>query len=336
MSGVILDQDGRQVEARQQVAVQGQQAMAAVENPYTAPLASFMNMLADPKISAEDMNARLAVMERMMALEKVFEDRQIEREKRDAEKAFHRDLAMAKGEIPPIKRTKNVKFPSKDRDKQGTNYWHEDFGEINKICVPILAKYGLHYDFLVEQGIPNQPVSVQCVIHHSLGHSVSGKTAYGPRDDSGNKNIMQQSESTVTYLKRSTVKAALGLAAGDIDDDGRGATEQAAKDEPKITAAQVETIEKLIAALPNSHVTRDTDLLLGKLKTEKGIFAETLEEIPASAYEDCLGRLAHAKATRDAFIAAAKAQSEDDANKIRDSALQAARTTTPGGLGRIA
>lgn len=321
-----MDQDGRQVsgEARQQVTVQSQQAMAAVENPYTAPLASFMNMLADPKISAEDMNARLAVMERMMALEKVFEDRQIEREKRDAEKAFHRDLAMAKGEIPPIKRTKNVKFPSKDQHKQGTNYWHEEFGEINKICVPILAKYGLHYDFLVEQGIPNQPVSVQCVIHHSLGHSVSGKPAYGPRDDSGNKNIIQQSESTVTYLKRSTVKAALGLAAGEIDDDGRTAEQPP---EPKVTGEQVETIEKALKALPYFHATRDTNHVL------KEFGVESIEDLPASRFRDCMARIAEAKIKRDELKAKEdKAKEDADADAaLKEQAIRAATT----GQGKI-
>lgn len=314
MSGIVLDATGQPVggEARQ-IAVLP--TTAIIENPYSAPLASFLNMLADPKISADEMNARLSVLERMMALEKAFEERQIEREKRDAEKAFHQALAQAKGEIPPIKRTKNVKFKSKDPNKAETNYWHEELGEIGRICVPILAKYGLHYDFLVEQGIPNKPVSVQCVLHHCLGHSVTGLAAFGPPDTSGNKNTMQQSESTVSYLKRSTVKAALGLSVGDVDDDGRASEQQ--PDEPKITAEQVAEIDRLIAALPRSHITNDTAGLCRQLRIE------TVEDLPASQYQDCVDRIATAKAKREEAIAADKAR-QADTDKIKQDADRAA------------
>jgi hypothetical protein len=51
-----------------------------------------------------------------------------------------------------------------------------------------------------------------------MGHSEENTLMAG-KDDSGNKNGIQAIGSTVTYLQRYTLKAALGLAAG-ADDDG--------------------------------------------------------------------------------------------------------------------
>jgi hypothetical protein len=64
-------------------------------------------------------------------------------------------------------------------------------------------------------------VGVTCHITHAQGHreSVSLK---GPIDESGNKNRIQAVGSTVSYLERYTLLAALGLATGEDDDDVGG------------------------------------------------------------------------------------------------------------------
>ena len=59
-----------------------------------------------------------------------------------------------------------------------------------------------------------------CVLFHELGHETRN-TLKGPPDNSGNKNPLQAIESTVTSLQRYTLKAALGIAAGN-DDDANG------------------------------------------------------------------------------------------------------------------
>jgi uncharacterized protein YyaL (SSP411 family) len=59
---------------------------------------------------------------------------------------------------------------------------------------------------------------VTCVVSHRDGHFEETTLAAG-RDESGNKNSIQAVGSTLTYLQRMTLKAALGLAASD-DDDG--------------------------------------------------------------------------------------------------------------------
>lgn len=154
--------------------------------------------------------ASMEVMERLMALHERWESSQ-------ARKAFDNAMADAKAEIPPILKNREVDFTS---SKGRTHYRHEDLGEIARTVDPILAKHGLSYRFRTTSEA-NQPVSVTCIVAHRDGHSEANTLSAG-RDESGNKNTIQAVGSTITYLQRYTLKAALGLAASN-DDDGRAA-----------------------------------------------------------------------------------------------------------------
>ena len=139
-----------------------------------------------------------------------------------ARKAFDAALAAAKAEMPVIAKNKLVDFPTND-GKARTTYRHEDLGEIARTVDPVLARHGLSYRFHTTSEI-NQPIVVTCIVSHRDGHSEKN-TLSGPRDDSGKKNQLQQMGSTITYLQRYTLKAALGLAAA-ADDDGASAGDE--------------------------------------------------------------------------------------------------------------
>lgn len=165
----------------------------------------------------------MALIERAMAsgasmeqLEKLL-DLQQRWEKNEARKAFDEAMAAAKADIPVIHKNREVDFTSQ---KGRTNYRYEDLAEIARTVDPILARHGLSYRFRTSSP-PNEPVTVTCVIAHRSGHSEENTLCAG-RDDSGNKNSIQAIGSTLTYLQRMTLKAALGLSAS-TDDDGRGA-----------------------------------------------------------------------------------------------------------------
>lgn len=153
-----------------------------------------------------------------------------------ARKEFDAAIAAAKAEIPTIAKTRTVDFTS---SKGRTHYRHEDLAEIARVVTPILANHGLSYRFRTSSP-PNEPVTVTCIISHRSGHSEENTLSAG-RDESGNKNSIQGVGSTITYLQRYTLKAALGLAASD-DDDG-GSTES----KGPITDAQRDELEALIA-----------------------------------------------------------------------------------------
>lgn len=221
--------------------------------------------------------ADFAAVKEMMALSKeLAADR--------ARRAFDDALASAKSEIPVIVKNRSVGYEHKGGDGK-TSYRHEDLGQIAKTVDPILAKYGLSYRFRLSSE-PNQPVSVTCIIAHRDGHSEE-TTLTAPRDDSGKKNSIQSIGSTITYLERYTLKAALGLAASH-DDDGNSADETQIE---VITKEQFQTINRL----------------LGEAKTKSDSFCaaykiDCVADLPASYFDEAerLLKKAVAKAAMDA------------------------------------
>lgn len=172
--------------------------------------------------------ASIEVVEKLMALHERWEANQ-------GRKAFDEAMSAAKAEIPVIFKSREVDFTSA---KGRTHYRYEDLAEIAKTINPILGKHGLSYRFRTTSPA-NEPVTVTCIVSHRQGYSEENTLSAG-RDDSGNKNSIQAIGSTLTYLQRMTLKAALGLAASS-DDDGK-----AAEAVETITDDQVNTLRDLI------------------------------------------------------------------------------------------
>lgn len=197
--------------------------------PYSEPVAVTPMTMIDRALVS---NAAPETLEKLLALQERWEANQ-------GRKAFDEAMASAKAEIPTIRKNRTVDFTS---SKGRTHYKHEDLAEIAATVNPILGKYGLSYRFKTTNA-PNEPITVTCIITHRLGY-YEETTLSGPRDDSGNKNAIQQVGSTLTYLQRMTLKAALGLAASE-DDDGAAA----GKTEPQFTAISQEQMAKVLALI---------------------------------------------------------------------------------------
>lgn len=157
--------------------------------------------------------ASMEVLEKLMDLQERYEAKQ-------ARKAFDRAMADAKAEIPTITKNRAVDFTSQ---KGRTNYRYEDLESVASAVGPVLSKYGLSYRYRATSNV-NEPVTVTCIISHRDGHFEELTLAAG-RDDSGNKNSIQAISSTMTYLQRISLKAALGLAVSN-DDDGQSSEEK--------------------------------------------------------------------------------------------------------------
>ena len=179
-----------------------------------------------------------------------------------ARRAFEAAMSEAKAEIPTITKNRMVDFSS---SKGRTHYAHEDLGGIAKVVDPILGKHGLSYRF--ETTTENKTVKVVCIVSHREGHSVRNELT-AAHDESGNKNSIQAVGSTLTYLQRMTLKAALGLAASD-DDDG-GASETGAFVSPSQLAQLVELAD---------------DVNADKVKFCKYLKVGSLAEIPAKTFD---------------------------------------------------
>lgn len=218
---------------------------------------------------------------------------------RVAERAFHADLAEARKEIKPVVKNRTVNFQT---SKGVTNYEHEDLASVQTAVDKILADHGFSY-YWKTKSVPNEPIEVTCVVTHRLGHSISN-TLTGPRDESGSKNAIQQIGSSLTYLERYSLKAALGLAAAK-DNDG-----QTIQDSSVVNDVQLKTIHTKIVESGS-----DEKRFLEYLKAQLGV--EKFEDIPAVKYDAVCKKLDQAKAAKEALAAAEK---EAGVEPVKDKA----------------
>ena len=197
--------DGKIIEAG--VGPEEKAALVAVD-PAPAPIAR--TTPADLLQMAVGQGADLDRLEQLMALQERWEQG-------EARKAFTRAMAAFKAQCPPVlSKDGEVNF-------KGTQYRHATLGGILSVITPHLSRAGLSvsWETAQEKGV----VTVTCVVTHEDGHS-ERRPLTGPHDSSGNKNQIQQMGSTITYLQRYTLTAALGLSTGEVDDDGRSAPGQ--------------------------------------------------------------------------------------------------------------
>lgn len=139
-------------------------------------------------------------------------DLQIKWEANEARKAFVDAMAAFKLEPMVIEKNTLVEFLD-------VRYYHAELADCTAVIVPNLAKHGFSHAWKTEQ--TTGAITVTCTLTHRLGHSESVAMS-GPPDASGKKNAIQAIGSTNTYLQRYTLLAAVGMATGGQDNDGRG------------------------------------------------------------------------------------------------------------------
>lgn len=152
-----------------------------------------------------------------------------------ARKAYVAAMTAFKQEAPAVlKKNDTVDFTTQ---KGRTRYNYANLGSIVQEITAILGKHELSASWSTHQDGNN--VTVTCHVTHIAGHRES-VTLTGPIDESGNKNRIQAVGSTVTYLQRYTLLAALGLATGEDDDNAGGNGQHPEMKEPqkKQTPAQ--------------------------------------------------------------------------------------------------
>lgn len=140
----------------------------------------------------------------------------------EARKAYVKAMAGFKSEPITIRRSKEVGYRTREGDLVG--YSHAELSDVTDAVGPAMAKHGLSFAWNILQG--NGLITVECVITHELGHSEKVVMS-GPPDNSGKKNVIQQTASTITYLQRYTLLAVTGMSTKGMDDDGAGGSDDA-------------------------------------------------------------------------------------------------------------
>lgn len=178
---------------------------------------------------AMEKGADLATLEKLIELQE-------RTEKNAARRSFDQAISSAKAEFQTITKSSRVNYTTKAGDK--TDYKFETLTDVENAVKAPMARYGLSHRYRVQQ---DQQITVTCIIAHKDGHSEE-TTLKAPADVGAGKNAIQAIGSTVTYLQRYTLKAALGLSASENDDDGaRSASHNS------ITAEQFVQIRNLAA-----------------------------------------------------------------------------------------
>lgn len=242
-----------------------------------------------------------------------------------AKSAFAQALSDAKAMIAPIIKDTTVDYST---NRGRTRYNHETLAGIAKAIDPALSTYGLSYRFKTSQ--ENGYVYVTCIVSHRDGHSEQ-TTLSGAPDQTGSKNGFQAVGSAVTYLQRYTLKALLGLAAGD-DDDARTAApapDTSTREEPGFDAGKttrdIEAQIKDAATLDDlKRVWTRAKKALLRLNTEYPDLFAVLEAAKADAKVKLLGQKkkdtpAESSPPEDSFAPAPKNRSEPKAAAEIDS-----------------
>jgi hypothetical protein len=141
----------------------------------------------------------------------------------DAKKAYVTAMGKFRKECPAIEKTC---IGQNDKKFAGLA---ETLEQIKKL----MAKHGLSHSWETKQ--EKDWITVTCNITHTGGHTAQ-TTLSGEPDSGGNKNKIQSIGSTVSYLERYTLFAALGLAGKDQDNDG--ADGKPNPEDEKITESQ--------------------------------------------------------------------------------------------------
>lgn len=158
-------------------------------------------------------------------------------EANNAKKAYAAAIASCRPQLPVIIKNARVAYDAKQSNGK-VDYAHETLAQISEQIDGILGEHGLSYRYKIEQTMPQNAtmlVHVTCLVSHAMGHE-EPTTLFAAIDIGAGKNHIQAIGSAVTYLQRYTLKAALGLAAAEYDDDGRSAPD-AQKPKPTVPRA---------------------------------------------------------------------------------------------------
>lgn len=210
-------------------------------------------------------NAGLDVLERLMGLQERWETN-------EARKQYNAAIADARAELKPIIKTRRAGFDAKKEGGRRTEYQFEGLSDIADNVDEVLGRHGLSYRWRTTSEI-NEPVKVTCIVSHRAGHSEENTLTAG-RDDSGSKNPIQAIGSTITYLQRYSLKAALGLAAAP-DDDAHASD----------TPVELISDEQLVLLGDKLPTARSRQLFLDKYQIEK------LNQLPADKFDEAMAAI---------------------------------------------
>ncbi len=138
--------------------------------------------------------------------------------------------------------------PAIHEGTKGYGYTYADLKTIFKVINPILKKHNLGFTQLLDKD------AIKTIIFHTeSGESIESMTNIPQDVTMKGMNTFQVAGSAITYYRRYSLSAALGLVT-DVDSDANGEEKPQPKKKSKITK---EAYQKAVEALGNGKVTLD-------------------------------------------------------------------------------
>lgn len=180
------------------------EATAIVTRPEQQALAPQSLTPAQMLSLAVQQDAPVEKIEKLMDLQQRWE-------KNEARKAFEVAMVAFSAKVPTIAKT-----------RKGHNSKYAGLPETVEEIQGLMSECQLSRRWQEEEPKLAGNIRIRCIISHIMGHSESFAAEAGP-DRGAGRNDIQAVASTITYLRRMTLFAVLGLVAGDeLDDDGAG------------------------------------------------------------------------------------------------------------------
>jgi hypothetical protein len=159
-----------------------------------------------------------------------------EEDRREA-RAFNKALAAFQRECPTIAKKQTATVTS--RSGGSFAYTFASLADIVSTIRPLLVKHGLSYTWDSDESDPST-IAMTCHLRHVDGHATSSTVRLLVDEKAASRmNTMQASGSAISYAKRYSLVAALGIVSADPDDDAASAGPTST--EP-ISDAQVEQL----------------------------------------------------------------------------------------------
>ena len=196
-------------------------------------------------------------IERVEQLFKLYTQMDAER----ARRSYHAAFAQMQPSLPAV-----------ERKGKSHNGKYARFEDIIGTIMPTLAEHGFGLSFRTTEAASK--VIVTCHLSHKDGHSESTEYAF-PYDGSGNKNAIQAIASAISYGKRYTMNALLGIATRDEDDDGNAACAGETIDEAQVIAL--------------SNMMKERGVTIDKFLA--GMKIESMSDLPKARFNEAVGRL---------------------------------------------
>jgi hypothetical protein len=253
-----------EMDAKEETIIEHNKLQTVPETQPPAAQQSSLSPLVQAAISGDldtaKLNEMLEIQEKYEAME--------------ARKAYHQAVAEFKANAPTVKKNKRVSYTT---DKGTTQYDHASLGYALAEVNPVLSQYGLSLSWKTDQ--KDGGTYVTAILTHAMGHSEE-TTLFASPDTSGGKNSIQSIASTVTYLKRHTAFAILGLEAVDADDDGNAAGQEPVN---TISEDQLADLRSLL-----KETGGDEEKFVNFLQVKHKAKISGLKDLPASWYESAV------------------------------------------------